>query len=481
MVLIIDDAHMLYQRSTQGTNDSDDHRRAVVDTLVGVIQNQPSDKRCVILVGYEDIMEEFLLNSNPGLKRRFPLDTAIRLPDYKPQQLIQILDLKMARDETTATEEAKKVAHDLLVLAGHRPNFGNGGDVENLLSRAMLSYQSRLKDYDCNIPMCLEPHDFDPKHNRGLDADQTCKALFSGLLGMEHLYTTFRSYQKTAIGMRRRGMNPQEQIPFAFIFKGSPGTGKTTVARAIGELFYEMGFLSTTEVIECSATQMIGEYLGQTGPKVTALLDRALGKVLFIDEAYRLADGASHSGNNGGNSYTREAIGELVDSMTKPRYARKMVIVMAGYPEDMDRLLRVNPGLRSRFPTEIHFPSMPPQTCLEYLEKLLSKYQILMPPESNESSKWKPAVSRMFAELAHTHSWANARDVEHLARTITSGVFQRDVLPETGDLCLTLDDLVAPLREMLMVRAGAKITNGIPGNVLNGTSLRNSTPISRRY
>jgi Cdc6-like AAA superfamily ATPase len=182
-------------------------------------------------------MEEFLLNSNPGLKRRFHLDTAIRLSDHKPQQLIEILDLKMARDEATATEEAKKVAHEMLVLAGHRPNFGNGGDVENLLSRAMLSYQSRLKDYD--IAVCLEPQDFDPKYNRVLDADQTCKTLFSGLLGMEHLYTTFRNYQKTAIGMRRRGINPQENIPFAFISKGSPGTGKTTVARAICELFYE--------------------------------------------------------------------------------------------------------------------------------------------------------------------------------------------------------------------------------------------------
>jgi hypothetical protein len=124
---------------------------------------------------------------------------------------------------------------------------------------------------------------------------------------------------------------------------------------------------------------------------------------------------------------------------------------------------------------------MPPQTCLEYLEKLLSKYQIRMPPESKESPKWKPAVSRMFAELAHSHSWANARDVEHLARTITSRVFQRDVLPETGDLCLALDDLVSPLREMLMVRAAARDMNGIPGNVLNGTSLRNTTPTSRRY
>ncbi|KAJ0427125.1 P-loop containing nucleoside triphosphate hydrolase protein [Aspergillus carlsbadensis] len=481
MVLIIDDAHMLYQQSTQGTNDSDQHRRAVVDTLVGIIQNQPSDKRCVILVGYEDLMEEFLLNSNPGLKRRFPLDTAIRLPDYKPQQLIEILDLKMARDEATATKEAKRVAHEMLALARYRPNFGNGGDVENLLSRAMLSYQTRVKDYDCNVPVCLEPQDFDPKYNRTLDADQTCKSLFSGLLGMENLYTTFRNYQRTAIGMRRRGINPQEHIPFTFIFKGSPGTGKTTVARAIGELFYEMGFLSTTEVIECSATQMIGEYLGHTGPKVTALLERALGKVLFIDEAYRLADGASHSDSSSGTSYTREAIGELVDSMTKPRYARKMVIVMAGYPEDMNRLLRVNPGLRSRFPSEIHFPSMPPKTCLEYLEKLLSKYQIRMPAESDESPKWKPAVSRMFTELAHTHSWANARDVEHLARTITSRVFQRDELPGTGDLCLALDDLVAPLREMLMVRAAARDTNGIPGNVVNGTSVKNMTPLSRRH
>lgn len=114
-----------------------------------------------------------------------------------------------------------------------------------------------------------------------------------------------------------------------------------------------MGFLSTSEVIECSATHLIRQYVGHTGPKVINLLEKALGKVLFIDEAYRLCSG---SGEQTG-SFTDEAVGELVDCMTKPRYFRKMIIVLAGYDCEMDALMRVNSGLRGRFPTEISFPS----------------------------------------------------------------------------------------------------------------------------
>lgn len=92
------------------------------------------------------------------------------------------------------------------------------------------------------------------------------------------------------------------------------GTGKTTTARKFGQVYYDLGFLSQVEVVECSATDLIGQYVGETGPKTIKQLERGLGKVLFIDEAYRLGEG----------SFAQEAINELVDTVTKPQFAGKL-------------------------------------------------------------------------------------------------------------------------------------------------------------
>lgn len=115
----------------------------------------------------------------------------------------------------------------------------------------------------------------------------------------------------------------------------------SSTARKVGKLFYDIGFLSSDEVVTCSVTNLTGELSGHTGPKVINQFELGLGKVLFIDEAYRLI----------GDSFHKEAIGELVDVMTKPRYAHNMVVILAGYSDEMEELLMLNPGLRSRFPT----------------------------------------------------------------------------------------------------------------------------------
>jgi AAA+ superfamily predicted ATPase len=140
------------------------------------------------------------------------------------------------------------------------------------------------------------------------------------------------------------------------------GTGKTTTAEKMGKVFYDMGFLAQAKVVNCSATDMIGQYIGHTGPKVQKLLEKALGKVLFIDEAYRLAEGR----------FATEAMDELVDCLTKPKYAQKLVTILASYDEDMDRLMSVNPGLTSRFPESVIVKHMAPDTCLELLAKTLA-------------------------------------------------------------------------------------------------------------
>jgi hypothetical protein len=123
------------------------------------------------------------------------------------------------------------------------------------------------------------------------------------------------------------------------------GTGKTTTAKKMGQIFYNIDILSTAEYVECSALDLIAPYVGQTGPKTVAVLKKGLGKVLFVDEAYRLGEG----------QFAKEAIDELVDSLTKPQFFGKLVVILAGYTDNINRLLKVNPGLCSRFLEEIIF------------------------------------------------------------------------------------------------------------------------------
>ncbi|EWZ90783.1 hypothetical protein FOWG_08357 [Fusarium oxysporum f. sp. lycopersici MN25] len=274
-------------------------------------------------------------------------------------------------------------------------------DIEHIIDLAEVNYQHQLHGLKP-----LEPIDFDPDFNRSKRADENRNALFEDLVGFEQITDRFRKYQKMANGMRRYGLDPKPHIPWAFVFKGPPGTGKTSTARKVGKLFYDIGFLSSDEVVTCSVTNLTGELSRHTGPRVINQFELGLGKVLFIDEAYRLID----------DSFHKEAIGELVDVMTKPRYAHNMVVILAGHSDEMEELLMLNPGLRSRFPTVLEFPQMAPEECLKLLEKLLSKLNISL--SISTTGEHKVAVLDVLKQLIDSKGWASGRDVKALSQAI---------------------------------------------------------------
>lgn len=192
-------------------------------------------------------------------------------------------------------------------------------------------------------------------------------------------------------------------------------------------------------MVECSATDLIGEYIGHTGPKTIKQLERGLGKVLFIDEAYRLGEGR----------FAQEAVNELVDTITKPRFAGKLVIILAGYDNDMNELLRVNEGLSSRFADEIVFPSLSPVHCLRLLRDKLTETSIGFP--SMQVPGIEVCLLERIEELSKLPAWGNARDIQTLAKSMVRAVYQNNIT-KVGQLLLPAEVAVKCVESMLVER-----------------------------
>lgn len=170
--------------------------------------------------------------------------------------------------------------------------------------------------------------------------------------------------------MRREQGFLDEPISMHMIFSGNPGTGKTTVARILAELYRSVGFLESGHLVEVDRSQLVAEYVGQTAIKTMGKIEEALGGVLFVDEAYALTR------SQGGNDFGVEAVDTIVKAMEDLR--GKFIVILAGYPDEMQQFLGSNPGLHSRFKNQIRFPDYSLGEMLQIGDALLGKKQFRM-------------------------------------------------------------------------------------------------------
>lgn len=226
------------------------------------------------------------------------------------------------------------------------------------------------------------------------------------------------------------------------------GVGKTTVARKMGSVYYDMGILASNEVIECSASDLVGQYIGHTGPKTKKLFEKALGRVLFIDEAYRLGEG----------QFAQEAMDELVGLLTHERFRGKLIVILAGYDQEINNLLQVNTGLSSRFPEEIVFENIAPDKCLEILDRKLQKQNVHLPTLRDPSSPTYAQLISLVDQLSELPSWGNARDMETLTKKMVEIALSGDVSGTSGTLQISDKDALSCLTVMLRQRRD-RITN----------------------
>lgn len=222
------------------------------------------------------------------------------------------------------------------------------------------------------------------------------------LIGLATVKELVRELQAYVEIQRRRTREKliAEPLVLHMIFRGNPGTGKTTVARIIGRLFKEMEVLQKGHIIECERADLVGEYIGHTAQKTREQIKKALGGVLFIDEAYSLARG-------GEKDFGKEAIDALVKAMED--HKNEFILILAGYRHEMDWFLQTNPGLRSRFPINIDFPDYNIDELLAIGEMMLRARQYEFSFETKEAFRY------MLQGLLNSHPYAgNARLVRNM-------------------------------------------------------------------
>lgn len=196
-------------------------------------------------------------------------------------------------------------------------------------------------------------------------AEQTLQEL----VGLERLKKDMQEARLMALFTRKRQelhLDSNEENRHHMLFFGNPGTGKTTVAKLVGEMYHQMGLLSSGHTIETCRSNLIGEYIGQTEKRMNEIIAEARGGVLFIDEAYTLAEKGEDS-----KDYGKEVINALLPVLSEPN--PDLIVILAGYEDKMKQLIQTNPGLHDRFPLQFHFDDYSPTELEEMAHRLLQK------------------------------------------------------------------------------------------------------------
>lgn len=407
-LLFIDEAYQLAE------NDAKDALDAFTNMLT---DKRFEDKLAVVLAGYPGDMAK-LIQGNPGLERRFR--NQILFEDYTNNQLTDIFINKVTSEKYMLDKDGKLYAKHYFESLKRNGSFMNAGAAIDLYERIRKNQAIRI----VNMPSppkeeisTIKPEDFPnydlisiEKLQENKENNVSAKEELEKLVGIDSIREQFYEYIKVAHYCRE---NPNSSISKSFrphmAFKGNPGTGKTTVARLFAEILQMEGLLLNNSVVEVGPTDLIGQHLGDTGPKTRGVCERSRGGILFIDEAYQLC---RKNQVNGGDQYGKEAITELIKFMEDDR---DTIVILAGYADEIEYLIeKGNPGLSSRVTNNFVFGNYNPDILSSILFNKLNEFSLT----DEFKDEMKKIIQNQYNEHKDEKIWGNARTMENYATDI---------------------------------------------------------------
>ncbi len=375
-VLFIDEAYAL-----AGGGKGDYGAEAIASLLKRMEDDR--DRLVVVVAGYSKEMRAFL-ESNSGMQSRF--NRYIHFPDYSAEELTEMFKLRAKKNQFILAPDLEAGLIKLMkkVTQHPDPRFGNGRYVRNLFESAVEQQAIRLaaqKNVTKEQLMTLTLADVQPRSGLKDQEEVTLEQVLAELdqlIGMRSVKAEVRKmaeFCQIAKEREKAGMK-NAKISYHCIFTGNPGTGKTTVARIMAKVFKALGILEKGHLVETDRSGLVAKYVGQTAAKTNEVIDSALGGVLFIDEAYTLVAG-------GTQDYGHEAIATLLKRMEDDR--DRLIVIVAGYPDEMKKFINANPGLESRFTRSIHFPDYTTAELAAMFRMYAKRNHYVLSPEMDKN------------------------------------------------------------------------------------------------
>ena len=375
---------------------------------------------CVILCGYESEAKA-LLNFNPGFRSRFT--HIVKMEEYTKSELLEILFLKLKEKHFGVSDEAKVRLTEIITTVREVPNFGQARFMESMSDKLISIHSSnKLKQIeeimnnklDTNISEediykitkeDVENLPLDDMLGEEYKLAKNHKDAYSelhNLIGCESVKTAVEEFvAKSKIDKIKMDRKLIDGVAFNMnmMFYGSPGTAKTTVARLVARIMYDKGMITKPKIKEVGAADLVAAFVGQTAIKTSKVFEEARGGVLFIDEAYSLA-------NREAGGFNQEAIDTIIKEMENNR--NDTLVILAGYKDKMEDFIKCNPGFKSRISKYVDFPNYSIDELLQIFNKLCEDRGYTLRDSDKKNIEKK--VSKYLEEIKDDKQFGNGRE-----------------------------------------------------------------------